>query len=153
IDRDIPTSNTRTMEQFLSSSTAPRRFNLMLLMVFACTALLLAVTGVYAVMSYSVMRRYNEIGIRIALGAQSGDVLKLILGHGVRLVGVGVVIGLAGGIASTRLISSLLFGVSAVDPVTFALTPLILVFVAISACYIPARKATRVDPVIALRAE
>jgi predicted permease len=153
IDRDIPTSNTRTMEQFLSASTAPRRFNLMLLMVFACTALLLAVTGVYAVMSYSVTRRYNEIGIRIALGAQSRDVLKLILGHGVRLVGVGVVIGLAGGLASTRLISSLLFGVSAIDPVTFALTPLLLVFVAVSACYIPARKATRVDPVVALRAE
>jgi putative ABC transport system permease protein len=153
VDKNIPTSNTRTMEQFLSSSTAPRRFNLLLLTIFACTALLLAITGVYGVMSYSVTRRYHEIGIRIALGAQSSDVLKLILGHGVKLVVIGIVIGLAGGIASTRLISSLLFGISAVDPLTFALTPLILVIVAVLACYIPARKATRVDPVIALRAE
>jgi putative ABC transport system permease protein len=153
IDKDVPVSNTRTMDQFLSASTAPRRFNVLLLMLFACVALLLAVTGVYAVMSYSVIQRSQEIGIRIALGAQAGDVLKLVLGQGFKLVLIGTVVGLVGGFISTRFLSSLLFGVSNIDPVVFALTPLILLLVALSACYIPARKATKVDPIIALRAE
>lgn len=153
VDKDVPTSNTRTMEQFLSTSTAPRRFNVLLLVIFAVTALLLAVTGIYAVMSYSVTRRYQEIGIRIALGAQPDDVIKLILSHGIKIVGVGLIIGIIAAIASTRLVSSLLFGVSASDPFTFIVIPLILVIAALLACYIPARRATKVDPVIALRAE
>jgi ABC-type antimicrobial peptide transport system permease subunit len=132
---------------------APRRFNVLLLALFACVALLLAVTGVYAVMSYAVTQRSQEMGIRLALGAQSSDVLKLVLGRGFKLVLIGIVIGLVGGFASTRYLSSLLFGVSTADPIVFALTPLILLLVALSACYIPARKATKVDPVIALRTE
>jgi putative ABC transport system permease protein len=141
------------MDQFLSASTAPRRFNVLLLMIFACVALILAVTGVYAVMSYSVTQRTQEIGIRLALGAQTRDVLKLVLGQGLKLVFIGTLIGLVGGFISTRFLSSLLFGISAIDPIVFALTPLILLLVALSACYIPARKATKVDPAIALRAE
>lgn len=153
VDRDVATSNTRTMEQYLSASTASRRFNMLLLMIFACIALLLAMMGVYAVISYSVTRRYQEIGIRIALGAQSSDVLKLILGHGIKLVMIGILIGVAGAIILTRFISSLLFGISSIDPVTFVLTIIVLLIVAFLACYIPARKAMRVDPMIALRAE
>ncbi len=153
VDRDVATSNTRTMEQYLSASTAARRFNMLLLIIFASTALLLAMMGVYAVISYSVTRRYQEIGIRIALGAQSSDVIKLILSHGIRLVGIGLLIGVAGAIVLTRFISSLFFGISAIDPVTFVLTTIILLIVAFLACYIPARKATKVDPMIALRAE
>jgi putative ABC transport system permease protein len=153
VDKDVPTSNTRTMDQFLSASTAPRRFNVLLLTIFACVALLLAMTGVYAVMSYSVTQRSQEIGLRIALGAQASNVLKLILGQGLKLVLIGSVLGLVGGFVATRFLSSLLFGVSAIDPAIFALTPLILLLVALSACYIPARKATKVDPVIALRTD
>jgi len=153
VDGDVATSNTRTMEQYLSASTDSRRFNMLLLMIFACTALLLAMMGVYAVISYSVTRRYQEIGIRIALGAQPSDVLKLILGHGIKLVVVGIFVGVAGAIILTRFISSLLFGISAIDPVTFLLTTIVLLIVAFLACYIPARKAMRVDPMIALRAE
>jgi putative ABC transport system permease protein len=153
VDADVPISNTRTMEHYLSASSSSRRFNLLLLTIFACTALLLAMTGVYAVISYSVARRYQEIGIRIALGAQSSDVIKLILGHGLKLVGIGILIGIAGASIVTQFISSLLFGVSAIDPITFALTTIVLLVVAVLACYIPARKALRVDPMIALRAE
>jgi putative ABC transport system permease protein len=153
VDADVPISNTRTMEHYLSASSSSRRFNLLLLTIFACTALLLAMTGVYAVISYSVSRRYQEIGIRIALGAQSSDVIKLILGHGLKLVGIGILIGIAGASIATQFISSLLFGVSAIDPITFALTTIVLLVVAVLACYIPARKALRVDPMIALRAE
>jgi putative ABC transport system permease protein len=153
VDKDVPVSNPRTMDQFLSASTAPRRFNVLLLMIFACVALILAVTGVYAVMSYSVTQRTQEIGIRLALGAQTRDVLKLVLGQGLKLVFIGTLIGLVGSFISTRFLSSLLFGISAIDPIVFALTPLILLLVALSACYIPARKATKVDPAIALRAE
>lgn len=153
VDQDVPVSNSRTMDQFLSASMAPRRFNVQLLALFACVALLLAATGVYAVMSYAVTQRTQEMGIRLALGAQAGDVLKLVLGRGFKLVLIGIAIGLVGGLASTRYLSSLLFGVSTADPVVFVLTPFILLLVALSACYIPARKATKVDPVIALRTE
>ena len=153
VDGEVPTSNTRTMEQYLSASTSSRRFNLLLLVIFACTALVLAMTGVYAVISYSVTRRYQEIGVRIALGAQSSDVIKLIVGHGIKLVGIGILVGVAGAIIMTRFISSLLFGVGAIDPVTFALTAVVLLVVAFLACYIPARKAIRIDPATALRAE
>jgi putative ABC transport system permease protein len=153
VDNEVPTSSTRTMDQFLSASMAPKRFNVLLLTIFACVALLLAITGVYAVMSYWVTQRSQEIGIRIALGAQRGDVLKLVLGQGLKLVLIGSVIGLVGGFVATRFLSSLLFGVSAIDPIIFALTPLTLLLVALFACYIPAWKATKVDPLIALRTE
>lgn len=153
VDKDVPMANTKTMEQVLATSIGARRFSLLLLGLFSGVALLLAVTGVYAVMAYSVMRRQQEIGIRIALGAQSRDVVKLVLGRGVRLVLIGVVVGTAGAVASTRLVSSLLFGVSALDPLVFALAATLLALVGISASYLPARKATAVDPIVALRTQ
>jgi putative ABC transport system permease protein len=153
VDKDVPIANTKSMEQALSVSMGSRRFNLLLLTLFAATAVLLAVTGVYAVMSYSVTRRRQEIGIRIALGAQSRDVLRLVLGRGVRLVVAGVILGVIGGLASTRLVSSLLFGVTALDPLAFAMASALLAAVGISASYFPARKATAVDPISALRSE
>ena len=153
VDKDVPIANTKTMEQALSVSMGSRRFNLLLLVLFSGTAVLLAVTGVYAVMSYSVTTRRQEIGIRIALGAQSRDVLRLVLGRGIRLVVVGVILGVIGGLASTRLVSSLLFGVTALDPFAFAMASALLAAVGISACYFPARKATAVNPISALRSE
>ena len=144
-------ANTKTMEQVLATAIGARRFNLLLLGVFSGAAILLAVTGVYAVMAYSVMRRQQEIGIRIALGAQSHDVVRLVLGRGLRLVVIGVVVGTAGALASTRLVSSLLFGVSALDPLVFAMAATLLAVVGISASYLPARRATAVDPIVALR--
>jgi ABC-type antimicrobial peptide transport system permease subunit len=153
VDKDVPMANTKTMEQVLATLIGARRFNLFLLGLFSGAAVLLAVTGVYAVMAYSVARRQQEIGIRIALGAQSRDVVKLVLGRGVRLVLIGVVVGTAGAIASTRLVSSLLFGVSALDPLVFALAATLLALVGISASYLPARRATAVDPIAALRAQ
>lgn len=153
VDKNVPMANTKTMEQVLATSIGARRFNLLLLGLFSGAAILLAVTGVYAVMAYSVMRRQQEIGIRIALGAQSRDVLKLVLGRGVRLVLIGVVVGAAGAVASTRLVSSLLFGVSALDPLVFAMAAALLALVGISASYLPARRATAVDPIVALRTQ
>ncbi len=153
VDKDVPMANTKTMEQVLSTSIGARRFSLLLLGLFSGVAVLLAVTGVYAVMAYSVMRRQQEIGIRIALGAQSRDVVKLVLGRGLRLVLIGVVVGTAGAVASTRLVSSLLFGVSALDPVVFAMAATLLALVGVSASYLPARRATAVDPIVALRTQ
>jgi putative ABC transport system permease protein len=151
--QNVPFSNPKTMEQVLSASVAARRFNLLLLGIFSGAALLLAVTGVYAVISYSVMRRQQEIGIRIALGAQASDVFKLVVGYGIRLVVIGVGIGLVGALLSTRLVSTLLFGVSAIDPLMFVTGSALLIIVAIAASFLPARKAARVDPVVALRAQ
>lgn len=125
----------------------------MLLAIFSGAALLLAVTGVYAVISYSVTRRQQEIGIRIALGAQSSDVFKPVVGYGIKLVVIGVGLGLAGAFLSTHLVSTLLFGVSAIDPLTFVMGSALLIIVAIAASFLPARKAARVDPVVALRAQ
>jgi putative ABC transport system permease protein len=153
IDKDVPISNTRTMDQVLSTSTAPRRFNTLLLTIFAAASLLLAITGIYAVMSYSVAQRSQEIGIRMALGATPADVLKLILGNGFKLILIGVAAGLIGCVILTRFISTLLFAVSAVDPVTFAVASLILMLVAILACFVPALRATRLDPALTLRGE
>ena len=153
VDSEVPFSNPKTMEQVLSASIAARRFNLLLLAIFSGAALVLAVTGVYAVISYSVMRRQQEIGIRIALGAQASDVFKLVVGYGIRLVFIGVGIGLVGALLSTRLVSTLLFGVSAIDPLVFVTGSALLIIVAIAASFLPARKAARVDPVVALRAE
>src|SRR5437764_5505908 len=143
----------RTVEQIFSSSLNDRRFNLVILGVFAVVALLLSVTGIYGVISYSVTQRTQEIGIRIALGATVTDILKMTIWHGFKLVVAGLAVGVAGALALTRLLSSLLFNISATDPLTFAVVSLVLAAVALAACYIPARRATRVDPMIALRYE
>ena len=141
------------MEQVISDSTARQNFNMLLLSVFAGLALLLAAIGIYGLMSYTVEQRTQEIGIRMALGAGRGDMLKLVMAQGMRLTGVGVVLGLAAAYGLTRLLSSLLFGVKANDPLTFAAVAAILAVVALLASYVPARRATNVDPIIALRYE
>jgi putative ABC transport system permease protein len=153
IDKDQPVSNIRTMEEILSESVARQRFSMLLLGIFATLALVLAAVGIYGVMSYSVAQRTHEIGIRMALGAQKSDVLKLTVGHGLKLVLIGVVIGLVAAFILTRVMSSLLFGISATDPTTFITISLVLISVALLASYIPARRATKVDPMIALRYE
>ena len=153
IDKDQPVSNVQTMETILADSIAQQRFSMVLLAIFAGVALVLAAVGIYGVMSYSVAQRTREIGIRMALGAQTAAVLKLALGYGMKLVLIGIAIGLIGAFALTRLMSTLLFGVTATDPITFALISLLLICVAALASYIPARRATKVDPMIALRYE
>jgi putative ABC transport system permease protein len=151
IDKDQPVSDISSMEEVVSQSVARQRFSMLLLGVFAGLALLLAAVGIYGVMSYSVAQRTREIGIRIALGAQRSDVLKMTVGEGLRLVSTGVVIGLGTALILTRVMSSLLFGVSTNDPITFITISLILVSVAVLASYVPALRATRVDPMFALR--
>jgi putative ABC transport system permease protein len=141
------------MEQRLSESLARRRFAMLALGLFAVVAMLLAAVGIYGVMSYSVTQRTREIGIRMALGAPTQGVLKLIVGQGMLLAGVGVGIGLAGAVATTRLMASLLYGISATNPITFFVIGVLLSSVAFLACYIPARRATKVDPMVALRYE
>jgi putative ABC transport system permease protein len=153
IDKDQPLANVRSMEQILENSIAEPRFRTMLLSVFAMLALALAGVGIYGVMSYSVARRTHEIGIRMALGARPNDTIRLVVGQGMTLAVVGVVIGLCGAFGLTRLLSTLLFGISATDPFIFGGIAMLLTGVAALACYIPARRATRVDPMQALRCE
>jgi ABC-type antimicrobial peptide transport system permease subunit len=141
------------MNDLLSDSVASRRFNMFLLGSFAMVALLLAGVGIYGVMAYSVAQRTREIGIRIALGAQARDVLRLVVGQGMYTAMIGVGIGLAGAFALTRVMASLLYGVSPRDPVIFAAVALLLSLTALVACYIPARRAAKVDPLNALRSE
>jgi predicted permease len=143
----------RTFAQVYSASLGSRRFNLILIAFFGIVALVLATAGVFGVMAYSVSRRTREIGVRVALGAQRGDVLSMILGQGIRTILIGLAIGLAGSLALTRTMTSLLFGVTATDPLTFVAVILLLIAAALLACYIPARRATRVDPMVALRYE
>ncbi|MFN7949055.1 MAG: ABC transporter permease [Blastocatellia bacterium] len=153
LDAAQPVTSIRTLSQVIDASVAPRRFQLLLLGVFAAVALLLSATGIYGVMSYLVAQRTREIGIRMALGAERNEVLKLMLRQGLTLALAGVTLGLVGSIAVTRVMQSLLYGISATDPATFVVVALLLIAVALAACWIPARRATRVDPVIALRSE
>ena len=153
VDGQLPVSKFRTMEQVISESTARSNFNMLLLTIFAGTALLLAALGIYGLMSYSVEQRTQEIGIRVALGANGSDMLRMVIGRGLLLAGIGLAAGLAAAFGLTRLLSSLLFGVKANDPIAFGAVVLTLAAVAWVAVYIPARRATRIDPLIALRYE
>lgn len=153
LDREQPVYSIATMEQLLAKSIAPRQFNMRLLAAFAALALLLAAVGVYGVTAYAVNQRTHEIGVRLALGAQTRAVQWLIIRQGMALVALGVGLGLAGALALTRLLEKLLFSVEPTDPLTFALVPLLLIGVALAACYLPARRATQVDPMALLRHE
>jgi putative ABC transport system permease protein len=141
------------MEQRLAFATAQPRFRTTLIMLFATLALILACVGIYGVISYSVAQRTHEIGVRVALGAQARDILRLVVQQGLKLTLAGVGCGLLGSLALTRLMEKLLFGVSATDPLTFIVIVLLLSFVALLASYVPARRGTKVDPMIALRCE
>jgi ABC-type antimicrobial peptide transport system permease subunit len=153
IDKDQPVMAIRTLNDVIASTTAPRRFNTLLLAIFAAVALTLAATGIYSVISYSVTQRTQEIGIRMALGAQSGDVIRLVIKQGMMLTLAGIAAGALGAIAAARVISGLLYGVTATDPPTFVAISLLLTMVALLACYLPARRAARVDPLGALKHE
>jgi predicted permease len=153
LDPNLPLYDAKTMEQWLSESLARRRFAMLMLGLFAVIALLLASVGIYGVMSYTVAQRTREIGIRVAMGAQTRDVLRLIVRQGMSLAGIGVGIGLVAATAATRLMVSLLFGVRATDTLTYVVIALLLALVAMVACWVPARRATKVDPMIALRCE
>ncbi|HXT74392.1 MAG TPA: FtsX-like permease family protein, partial [Candidatus Angelobacter sp.] len=148
-----PLVNFRTMQENIATSVSDPRFRTMLLGIFAASALLLSIIGLYGLMAYSVAQRTAEIGIRLALGAQRGDVMKMIIGDGLKLVLIGVALGIGGAFALTRLLARFLYGVVPNDPATFVAVPVILAVVALVACWIPARRAMRIDPMVALRYE
>ena len=143
----------QTLEQLLGTSVAPRKFNMLLLAIFASVALILAAIGLYGVMSYSVSWQTHEIGIRMALGANRGDVLRLVVRQGMKMALIGLALGLVGAFLVSRVMMDMLYGISPTDPLTFTGVSIVLLAVALLACLIPARRATRVDPIVALRAE
>jgi len=153
VDPDQPIYNIKTMDEIRAESVASERLNLTLFSIFAGIALVLAIVGIYGVMSYTVTQRTHEIGIRMAIGAQQRDVFKMVIGQGMMLALIGIAIGLVGAFALTRLMATMLFGVTATDPATFAVIAVLLTAVALMACYLPGRRATKVDPVISLRYE
>jgi putative ABC transport system permease protein len=153
LDRTLPISSVGTMDDAMSAARSRPRFLTLLLTMFSSLSLFLAALGIYGVISYAVAQRTNEIGIRMALGAQGGDVIKLIAAAGLRLGIAGTLLGAAGAFALTRFLSGLLFGVSSVDAATFAAMAAVLLLVTLAACYVPARRASRVDPLVALRQE
>jgi putative ABC transport system permease protein len=151
VDPGIPVFAVRTLNEVVAKSLADRRFALTILAVFAGVALLLASIGIYGVMAYTFSQRTHEIGVRVALGAQRSDILRMALGEGMLLVAVGLGVGLIGAAIVTRFLRSMLFSVTATDPLTFASIALLLAAVALLACFIPAQRATQVDPLVALR--
>jgi putative ABC transport system permease protein len=153
VDKTLPTYNLKTMDDVFAASAAPRRLPALLLSAFAGVAMLLAMLGIYGVTSYYVTQRTREIGVRMALGAQMTQILRLVLKQGLVLVVLGIVIGIVGSWFATRLLRSLLYEVSVTDSVTFIGVAVLLIIVALLACYIPARRATKVDPMVALRYE
>jgi putative ABC transport system permease protein len=152
-DKDLPVVDAKTMEERTSALTAQIQTSVIMFSAFAALALLLSAVGIYGVMAYAVTQRRREIGVRMAMGAQEADVLRLIIGQGIRLTLRGVAIGVALALATTRLLAGLLYGVSAADPTTIALATALAIAVALTACYLPARRATKVDPLVALKAE
>jgi putative ABC transport system permease protein len=153
IDRNLALTNIQTIGQILSDGLWAARMGAALLTLFALLALILASIGIYGVMAYSVSQRTQEVGIRMALGAQPSHVFKLVIGQGMILAAIGMAAGLAGALLLTRVLASLLFGVSPHDPITFGGVTVLLGLVALLACYVPARRATRIDPLVALRYE
>jgi putative ABC transport system permease protein len=153
LDPNLPIYDIKPFDEYISDSVAQPRFNSALLGAFAGVALLLTAIGLYGVMAYSVTQRTQEIGIRMALGARPSDALRLIIGQGMTLVFIGVALGLGGAFAATRLIRGLLFDIGPTDPLTFASVAALITLIALLACYIPARRATKVAPMIALRCE
>ena len=153
LDPQLPAANMASMNDVLYAAVAGPRFITLLLAVFAGVALALAAIGTYGVMAYSVAQRRQEIGIRMALGAEASSVLGMVLGQGLLVAAAGITIGIAGALALTRLMTSLLFNVSTTDPLAFLSAPLLLALVALTACYIPARRATRVDPAVVLKSD
>jgi putative ABC transport system permease protein len=153
VDSEQAVSNIRTLDEILDEEVVERRLGATLLAVFAALALLLASLGIYGILSYFVAQHTPEIGVRLALGATGGDILRLVLGRGMGLAALGVGLGSLGALALSRLLSSLLFGISATDPATFAFAALLTTALALLACYLPARRAVKVDPTLAMRYE
>jgi putative ABC transport system permease protein len=151
VDKDQPVSNVRSMDQVFAAAISTERFQALMLGLFAALALVLACVGIYGVISYSVVQRTHEIGVRMALGAQSVDVLRLVIRQGMFLTFTGLAIGIVAGTFVTRVLTDMLFGVTPRDPLTFVGVPVLLLVVAFLACFIPARRATRIDPLVALR--
>jgi ABC-type antimicrobial peptide transport system permease subunit len=153
VDAQLPVARVRPMSEVVGTSIQQQNFNMLLLTIFGAIALVLAAIGIYGLMSYSVEQGTRDIGVRLALGAERGTILRMVVGRGMLLAGIGLAAGLAAAFAASRLLARMLYGVKPGDPATYALVAAVLGGIALVACYLPARRATRVDPIIALRAE